>query len=133
MSRDDEVGALFLRDGQILQKEPGRSGPARNSTDRPAGREFGPKHDPGCTIRDVAGRVPKVRPGSCPMMDLADGTSGTPEIRLTDPTKHFACRAATPARPPRVPIVSIALFIAWRLGAFRPARASLAVEDAPAA
>ena len=31
-----------------------------------------------------------------------------------------------------VAIVSIALFIAWRLGAFRPARASLAVEDAPA-
>ena len=28
-----------------------------------------------------------------------------------------------------VAVVSIALFIAWRLGAFRPARASLAVED----
>jgi spermidine/putrescine transport system permease protein len=32
-----------------------------------------------------------------------------------------------------VAVVSILLFIAWRLGAFRQARASLAVEDAPAA
>ncbi len=32
-----------------------------------------------------------------------------------------------------VAVVSIALFIAWRLGAFRPAPSSLAVEDAPAA
>ena len=31
-----------------------------------------------------------------------------------------------------VAVVAVALFIAWRLGAFRPARASLAVEDAPA-
>ena len=31
-----------------------------------------------------------------------------------------------------VAVVSIALFIAWRLGAFRPARAALAVEDARA-
>ncbi len=32
-----------------------------------------------------------------------------------------------------VAVVSIILFLAWRLGAFRPARPSLAVEDAPAA
>lgn len=31
-----------------------------------------------------------------------------------------------------VAIVAIALFLAWRLGAFRPAQASLVVEDAPA-
>src|SRR3954453_3117988 len=31
-----------------------------------------------------------------------------------------------------VAVVSIALFIAWRLGAFRPAVSSVAVEDAPA-
>ncbi len=31
-----------------------------------------------------------------------------------------------------VAVVAVALFIAWRLGAFRPARASLAVEDATA-
>jgi spermidine/putrescine transport system permease protein len=32
-----------------------------------------------------------------------------------------------------VAVVSVALFIAWRLGAFRPAVSSVAVEDAPAA
>ena len=32
-----------------------------------------------------------------------------------------------------VAVVSIALFIAWRLGAFRTNRGRLAVEDAPAA
>lgn len=31
-----------------------------------------------------------------------------------------------------VAFVAVSLFVAWRLGAFRPARASLAVEDAPA-
>jgi ABC-type spermidine/putrescine transport system permease subunit II len=31
-----------------------------------------------------------------------------------------------------VAVVSLVLFIAWRLGAFRPARPSLAVEDASA-
>ena len=32
-----------------------------------------------------------------------------------------------------VAVVSVVLFLAWRLGAFRPARRSLAVEDAPPA
>jgi len=31
-----------------------------------------------------------------------------------------------------VAVVSISLFIAWRLGAFRQERTSIAVEDAPA-
>jgi putrescine transport system permease protein len=32
-----------------------------------------------------------------------------------------------------VAVVSIALFLAWRLGAFRQSRAAMAVEDVPAA
>ena len=31
-----------------------------------------------------------------------------------------------------VAVVSVALFIAWRLGAFRPAEAPVAIEDAAA-
>jgi len=32
-----------------------------------------------------------------------------------------------------VAVVSVALLVAWRLGAFRPAVSSVAVDDAPAA
>jgi spermidine/putrescine transport system ATP-binding protein len=40
----------------------------------------------GCAIRDVARRVPESSPRLAPMID---GSDGTPEIRLTDLTKHF--------------------------------------------
>ena len=46
----------------------------------------------GCAIRDVADRVPESATRLARMIDRADeshATSGTPEIRLTDLTKHF--------------------------------------------
>src|SRR4051794_30523987 len=43
----------------------------------------------GCAIRDVDDRVPESPLRLARMIDRADASPGTPEIRLTDLTKHF--------------------------------------------
>ncbi len=67
------------------------------------------------------------------MIHRADASHGTPEIRLTSAIKFGVTPEINAISTIIVAVVSIALFIAWRLGAFRTELRSLVVEDAPAA